>query len=152
MQDSPQLIRLEVHEDDRGFLSEILREDWGVFPPIKQVYIVGSPLRGTVRAWHKHEKLWDAFCIVKGRARFYCCKRRDDGTFTEPMEFILSDKCPSVLIVPPGYFHSWESLSDDCILLSIASECYNRENPDEERIPYDALEEQFGDLWRIKFR
>ena len=152
MIECPQVVHLEVHEDDRGFLTELLREDWGVFPPIKQVYVVCSPLRYTVRAWHKHDKLWDAFCIIRGRARFYCCKRNEDGTFTKPAEFILSDKLRSVLIVPPRYFHGWQSLSDNCVLVSIASECYDRDNPDEERIPYDALEGQYGDLWKVKFR
>ncbi|MEJ5199015.1 MAG: hypothetical protein WHX53_08835, partial [Anaerolineae bacterium] len=29
-----------------------------------QVYLVGDPVRGAIRAFHKHEELWDWFCIV----------------------------------------------------------------------------------------
>jgi len=150
--DYPCQYPLKVHSDDRGFLTEILRQDWGYFPQIKQVYVVESPLRYTVRAWHKHRKLWDAFCVIHGRARVYCCKSDGSIGYTKPQEFILSAKAPSVLVIPPNYFHSWQSLSDNCILLSIASEVYNRENPDEERIPFDALEAQYGDLWKVKFK
>jgi len=149
----PKIVSLKVNKDDRGFLTEILRKDWQVFPEIKQVYTVESPAIYTVRAWHKHSKLWDAFSILRGRARVLCCKRVEgDPPFSKPMEFILSEKVPEVLVIPAGLYHGWQSLSDDCLLLSIASEVYNYDQPDEERIPYDALEKYYGNLWEVHFR
>jgi hypothetical protein len=40
------------------------------------------------------------------------------------------------------------SLEDDTQLISVASHTYNREQPDETRIPPDS----FGDVWTIKGR
>jgi hypothetical protein len=40
------------------------------------------------------------------------------------------------------------SLEDDTQMISIASHAYNREKPDEVRIPPDS----FGDVWTVKGR
>ena len=40
-----------------------------------------------------------------------------------------------MIVVPPGVYHGWMSLEDDTQLVSTASEVYNREKPDEVRIP-----------------
>jgi dTDP-4-dehydrorhamnose 3,5-epimerase len=61
---------------------------------------------------------------------------------------ILSEKCPKMIIVPPGIYHGWMSLEDNTIMISVASEVYNKEKPDEVRIPPDS----FGDVWTIKGR
>lgn len=58
------VIDLTVHEDDRGYLIEIARhandpEPHGVVHQFGQVYLVGNPVRGTIRAFHKHHELWD---------------------------------------------------------------------------------------------
>jgi dTDP-4-dehydrorhamnose 3,5-epimerase-like enzyme len=45
-------------------------------------------------------------------------------------------------------YHGWMSLEDDTMMISTASEVYNRANPDEERVPYDS----FGYDWSIKFK
>jgi dTDP-4-dehydrorhamnose 3,5-epimerase-like enzyme len=53
-----------------------------------------------------------------------------------------------MIIVPPGIYHGWMSLEDNTIMISVASEVYNKEKPDEVRIPPDS----FGDVWTIKGR
>src|SRR3989304_2093511 len=99
---------LTVHEDDRGSLYEILHDhDMPEGRPIRQIYLVRSPARGTIRAFHRHAKLW---------------------------AHILSAEQPKLLTVPPGTFHGWMALDDDTTLLCVGSEVYVREAPDEERI------------------
>ena len=53
-----------------------------------------------------------------------------------------------MIVVPPGVYHGWMALEDDTQLISTASEVYNREKPDEVRIP----PESFGDVWEVKGR
>src|SRR3972149_5007704 len=66
---------LTVHEDDRGSLYEILHDhDMPEGRPIRQIYLVRSPARGTIRAFHRHAKLWDFFCCVRGRAKVVLAK------------------------------------------------------------------------------
>ena len=53
------LIPLTARVDDRGALIEILRATDDHFTKFGQVYFVASTARGTIRAFHKHRKLWD---------------------------------------------------------------------------------------------
>ena len=140
-----EIIPLQVNFDDRGYLFEIIHSyDMSKFG---QVYVVGDPVRGTIRAFHRHEILWDYFCIIKGSAKFiFVDDRKDSKTHKEQEIVILSEKVPKMIIVPPGVYHGWMSLEDNTIMVSIGSEVYDKGKPDEIRIPYDS----FGDLWTIK--
>ena len=142
-------IDLEARVDDRGYLIEILRASDPHFTRFGQVYLVGNFGRGTVRAFHKHEELWDWFFISHGAAKFVLVDDRPDSpTYKEQNVFVSSSRNPSLLVVPPGVFHGWMSLEEDTQMLSTASDVYKRENPDEVRIPPDS----FGDVWSVKGR
>lgn len=142
-----EIVPLEVNFDDRGYLFEVIHNyDIAKFG---QVYLVGDPVRETIRAFHKHKTLWDYFCIIKGSAKFVFRDDRENKETKDQQEMIiLSEKTPKMIIVPPGVYHGWMSLEDDTLMLSVASELYNKENPDEVRIPPDS----FGDVWTIKGR
>jgi dTDP-4-dehydrorhamnose 3,5-epimerase len=143
------LIDLKMNQDDRGFLYEVVHITDPFVTQFGQVYIVGDPVRGTIRAYHKHDELHDWFCIVKGSAKFVLKDdRANSETYGEVAAFVLSERQPKLLIVPPGIYHGWMSLEDDTLMVSTASHVYNRENPDEVRISPDS----FGDLWTIKGR
>lgn len=143
--DELEIVPLQIHFDDRGYLFEIIHNY--DMPKFGQVYIVGDPVRGTVRAFHKHEVLWDYFCIIKGSAKFiFVDDRNENQTYQKQETVILSEKSPEMIIVPPGVYHGWMSLEDETIMVSTASEVYNKENPDEIRISPDS----FGDIWTVK--
>lgn len=179
----PEIKSLIVHEDDRGSLFEVLRnhelppdqlyprigESVRFAPRFGQVYVVRSPARGTIRAFHRHKILWDYFCCVSGRARVLVVygEIRNAWAGKNPREmqtetlgprfvgeaehswtFVLSGDQPRLLTIPPGLFHGWEALVDDTALLCIGSEVYDRDHPDEERVSHLA----FGDMWGIKAR
>jgi dTDP-4-dehydrorhamnose 3,5-epimerase len=145
-------VRLEpliARVDDRGYLIEILRATDPFFSKFGQVYLVGDVARGTVRAWHKHRVLWDFFFISHGSAKFALRDDRPESpTFEEVNAFVISERNPSLLVVPPGVFHGWMSLEDDTQLISTASEVYDRQNPDEVRVPPDS----FGFDWSVQFK
>ncbi|MCR4406828.1 MAG: dTDP-4-dehydrorhamnose 3,5-epimerase family protein [Anaerolineae bacterium] len=146
------VIRLTAHTDERGYLIEIARKAGGDEPhavvhQFGQVYLVGNPARGAIRAFHKHAELWDWFFISHGSAKFVLKDDREDSpTYGEMMQIVIGERNPTLLVVPPGVYHGWMSLEDDTQMISTASHTYNRENPDEVRIPPDS----FGDVWTIK--
>jgi dTDP-4-dehydrorhamnose 3,5-epimerase len=143
------LVPLTAHVDDRGYLVEILRRTDPHFTEFGQVYLVGNPSRGTIRAFHKHEHLWDWFFIAKGSAKFILKDdRSDSSTHQEIATFVIGDRNPSLLVVPPGVYHGWMSLEDDTLLISTGSQVYNRQMPDEVRVPPDS----FGTVWEVKGR
>lgn len=148
------VIDLTAHEDDRGYLIEIARhaddlEPHGVVHKFGQIYLVGDPVRDTIRAFHKHDQLWDWFFISHGSAKFVLVDDREDScTKGEMMTIIASERRQRLIVVPPGVYHGWMSLEDDTQMVSTASHVYNREKPDEVRIAPDS----FGDVWKVKGR
>lgn len=154
MIDGVKVIDLAIREDDRGYLIEVARaagdpEPHGVVHRFGQVYLVGDPVLGTIRAFHKHNELWDWFFISHGSAKFVLKDdRASSPTNGAMMTVIASARRPRLIVVPPGVYHGWMSLEDDTQMVSTASHIYNREKPDEVRIPPDA----FGDVWTVKGR
>lgn len=154
----PMVKKLTVHADDRGSLFEVLHDyelsyekvvGESDIPAFGQVYIVRSPVRGTIRGFHRHVQLWDYFTVVHGRAKVVVA-RRDFGPARIAADAIwstvLAAEAPSLVVIPPYLYHGWEALTDDTVLVSIGSEVYDSQRPDEERIRFDA----FGDVWGIK--
>jgi dTDP-4-dehydrorhamnose 3,5-epimerase len=143
------LVSLEMHQDDRGYLYEIIHANDSFLPQFGQVYLVGDPVRNTIRAFHKHTELFDYFSIIHGRAKFVLIDdRKESSTYKEIDTFVLSDRKPELLVVPPGIFHGWMSLEYDTILISTASHLYNHDKPDEVRISPDS----YGNVWEVKGR
>lgn len=142
-------VPLVANVDDRGYLIEVLRAVDAHFTKFGQVYLVGDPARGVIRAFHKHEVLWDWFFITHGAAKFVLVDDRPDSATHGHMNvFVTSSRNPHLITVPPGVFHGWMSLEDDTQMISVASEVYNRAKPDEIRIPPDS----YGDVWTVKGR
>ena len=145
------VIPLEVHCDDRGYLIEIARrgddpERHGIIDRFGQVYLVGNVSKGVARAFHKHKKAWDWFAFGHGSAKVVLVDDREGSpSFGERMTLVLGERNAVLVAVPPGVYHGWMSLEDDTQLIGIASHTYNREDPDEIRVPPD----HFGDGWSI---
>jgi dTDP-4-dehydrorhamnose 3,5-epimerase len=153
------VVPLERHIDDRGYLYEVIHETDDFFPRFGQTYVVCSPARNTIRGFHRHDLLWDYFCVARGTAKFIVAKHPDDevtgaseaGNSIKAAQiesFVLSERKPSLLIVPPGHWHGWMSLEDETLVISTGSEVYDRAKPDELRVSPDV----FGDVWAVKGR
>ena len=84
---------------------------------------------------------------MSGSAKFVFVDDRADAKTKGNMQIIVAgERSPKLIIVPPGIYHGWMSLEDNTLLISTASELYNREAPDEYRIdPYT-----YGDVWTVK--
>jgi dTDP-4-dehydrorhamnose 3,5-epimerase len=146
-----QNIQLTVHEDERGYLFEVIHNSDPFMTQFGQVYVVGDRIPLIVRAFHKHDDLHDWFCIVKGSAKFVLVDdRKESPTFEKADQLVLSERRVSLLVVPPGIYHGWMSLEPDTIMVSTASHEYNREKPDEYRVPPDKFNDLIGaDPWEI---
>lgn len=114
--DRARLIPIDCKVDDRGFLYQVFG-DFGDYPPIKRVYVVGNHSKGIIRGLHKHTKEYKFFFIVSGSAKFVVERGEGGGVDT----FVLSTKQPAVLVVPPGHFHGWTSLADDTAIIGMSN-------------------------------
>ncbi len=152
--DGVRQVFLELHEDDRGYLFEVIHNSDPFMTQFGQVYMVGDRIERVVRAFHKHRELHDWFCIVHGSAKFALVDDRQDGpTYRQSDMLVGSDRKPSLIVVPPGVYHGWMSLEPDTLLCSTASHEYQRGNPDEVRVPPDHFDDLLGGSpWQIKGR
>lgn len=140
----PEQVALTCHVDDRGFLTQIYGNYNEKFPAAKRIYVVGNFGKGTIRGFHKHEREWKCYFVCNGSAKFVVVdKKKGVSAYT------LSSKSPTVLIVPPTYFHGWLSLEDNTMLIGISNKSLEESLEDDARIdPFS-----FGkDAWEVKAR
>lgn len=110
----PRQVDLTCHADDRGFLCQMY--EGYEFPGVKRIYVVGNFSKNIIRGFHKHNYEWKAYFVTSGAAKFVVVNET-----REISEYTLSDRNPSVLIVPPKYSHGWVSLSENTILVGISN-------------------------------
>ena len=143
--------KLNVHCDERGSLFEILRSDEELFQKFGQTYITKC-LPGWVKGWHYHKMQTDHFCVIRGNARIVLYDRRDTSkTKGEVQEFELNGEEPTILVIPIGVVHGFENCGNEEVwILNIPTETYNRESPDEFRIPLNDTSIPYEKWWNRK--
>lgn len=142
--------QLKRHADERGFLMEMLRNDDGVFERYGQSYIsLNYP--GVIRAWHYHKKQTDLWVCVKGCIKAVIYDSREDSpTYKELGEYFLGDNNPILLKIPVGVMHGYKTVGvEPSLLINFPTQCYNREDPDEYREPWNT--EKIPYDWDIQF-
>lgn len=143
--------QLHINVDERGSLMEILRSDDEIFEKFGQVY-VSLNYPNVIRAWHYHKKQDDLFVVVKGMVKvaLYDC-RSDSPTKNELNEFFLGERNNILLKIPRGVMHGYKTIgTEPSLLLNFPTELYNREEPDEYRVPYDSKDIPYD--WALKHK
>src|SRR5206468_2986112 len=90
----------QIH-DERGYLMEMLRDDWPEFQRFAQSYVtIAYP--GIVKGWHYHKKQTDHFVVVRGTAKVVCYDNRDRSpTKGKVNEFFPGERNPMLIQMPP---------------------------------------------------
>jgi dTDP-4-dehydrorhamnose 3,5-epimerase len=143
--------QLAKRADERGFLMELLRSDDSIFTKFGQCY-VSMNYPGVVRAWHWHEKQDDFFVVVKGMIKVGLCDMREGSpTRGQVNEFYLGENNNILLKIPVGVAHGYKTIGvEPSLLINFPSEVYNREEPDEYRLPWNTDQIPFN--WEIEFK
>jgi dTDP-4-dehydrorhamnose 3,5-epimerase len=54
-------------------------------------------------------------------------------------EFLVSERNPGLLVIPPDLYHGWRNLgTDEAFIVNMPSEQYHHEGPDALDLPYDS--------------
>ncbi len=149
MIDGVKIIPLKRNADDRGYLTEILRNDDEYFIKFGQIYV--SYLRkGIIKAWHKHEHQTDHFYVVHGTSKIGLFDDRENSPTKNTYQTVILGEAgnDALLAIPPLVWHGQMSLSGVTYLINMPTEPYKRENPDEIRASVD----DFDDIWTIANR
>jgi dTDP-4-dehydrorhamnose 3,5-epimerase len=131
-----QSYEINLIPDERGFFTEVLRQDW---KDLIDEWIVQANMSysypGMVRAWHKHERgQVDYFLVLKGAAKI-CAY---DEETRRLVEVISSGQKPGLVRMPGIYLHGFKAISDEpTLILYFVNKLYDYKNPDEIRIPWN---------------
>ncbi len=115
MQNKPCLINGGIHLDERGEITFFNDFD---LTDIKRFYVISnhnSPVtnHNQVRAWQGHKIEHKYFFVVKG-TYLVCAVEIDDwqnpSKDLKPTKFILDEKNPAILSIPPGYANGLKAL------------------------------------------
>lgn len=149
MIDGVQIKQLKVNADERGSLMEILRSDDEIFEKFGQVY-VSLNYPQVIRAWHYHRIQNDNFVVVKGMAKVVLYDSRPDSpTKGEINEFFLGERNNILVRIPKGVMHGYKTIGvEPSLLLNFPTEVYNRQSPDEYRVPWNHEEIPYD--WSLK--
>ncbi len=104
--------KLEKFEDERGWLTEVYRNDENNYQPVMSYISVTKP--GVSRGPHEHVEQSDFFVFVgPGTFMLFLWDNREDSpTFGEEQKLEVGEKYPVTVIVPPGVVHGYKCIYD----------------------------------------
>lgn len=117
--------------DDRGPLRFV--NDFN-FEGVKRFYQVENHERGFIRAWHGHRKEGKYVYVARGSAWIGVVDMEDEK---QAERYILSDKSPKVLFIPPGKYNGFQTLEEGTILLFFSTSTTEESRGDDIRHPYE---------------
>jgi dTDP-4-dehydrorhamnose 3,5-epimerase len=126
------------HED--GHVTEVARAGWEILgQPLVQVHIT-TTFAGRVRAWGLHQRVTDRLFVVAGLIKIAVFDgRRDSATFGRISEFVVSEKNPGLLVIPPNLYHGWKNIgTSEGVIINMPDRMYDYEAPDALDLPWDS--------------
>lgn len=134
------LINGGLSVDDRGSVTFV--NDFN-FSDVKRFYIVENHRVGFIRAWHGHEKEGKYVFVVKGTALVGAVDMNSES----PKKYILSDRSPKILYIPPGHANGFKTLEEDTRIIFYSTSTLQDSLGDDIRFPFDKW-----NIWEEDFR
>ena len=131
----PKKIKLKKNKDNRGFFlklfcKESLSSRFNNLD-IKQINYSCNKKRGTIRGLHYQRSPYSEQKIL------YCLKgkifdvlvdvRKSSKNYLKYKKFILDEKKDEFLIIPKGFAHGFQTLTNNCVILYFHSGLYKKD-------------------------
>lgn len=135
-----------ISVDDRGSVRFVNAFN---FDGVKRFYQVENNHRGSIRAWHGHQREGKYVYVPRGSILIGAMDLSKIGKeFPEkPLQFVLSDKRPTMLWIPPGYANGFMSLEEDTIVMFYSTATISESAADDIRFQYDRW-----NIWQPNYR
>ncbi|MDP3507603.1 MAG: dTDP-4-dehydrorhamnose 3,5-epimerase family protein [Candidatus Melainabacteria bacterium] len=153
--DGVQIINLPMFYDDGGSLAEIVRLDENgclqILPEFKVRQTTYSQmLPGTIKAFHLHYNQEDVWFVMPYDRLLIGLfdARKESPTYNQSMRFVLGSGRAQALYIPRGVAHGLANVfQNPANMIYFVNQCFDANEPDERRLPWDILGEDF---WTIK--
>ena len=134
------LINGGISVDDRGSVRFV--NDFN-FDGVKRFYQVENHKRGFIRAWHGHKKEGKYVYLTSGSALIGVVNMETEDV----QKFVLSDKSPKILWIPPGHYNGFKSLEENTKILFFSTSTLEESLGDDIRQLHDKW-----DIWSDDYR
>jgi dTDP-4-dehydrorhamnose 3,5-epimerase len=148
--------RLKKNEDDRGWLTELYRNDELDREIMPVMSYISSTRPGVTRGPHEHRYQTDIFSFpgFSSFKIFLWDNRKNSPTFGRKLELVSDELSPLCLIIPPGVVHAYTNTGKtDGITINSANKLYKGEGKKEpvDEIRYEEMQHSlFGNFSRRK--
>ncbi|MDO8260760.1 MAG: dTDP-4-dehydrorhamnose 3,5-epimerase family protein [Candidatus Magasanikbacteria bacterium] len=125
--------KLQKFTDERGWLTEIYRDDEIDYKPVMSYVSVTKP--GVARGPHEHRDQSDCFVFIgPGDFRLYLWdNRKDSDTHEMEMRIRVGENNPTMVIIPPGVVHGYKCISKgDAYCINLPDRLYKGEEKKDE--------------------
>lgn len=141
--------KLVRHSDDRGFFSEVARDDENMLTKFGQ-FSISKTNPGVIKAFHYHKKQDDLWFFPVGNARVVLYDLREDSpTYKTTEQYFMGEDNPGTLLIPIGVAHGYQVLGNEPVVITyVTTESYDPAHPDEER--FDWNDPEIGFDWSIE--
>jgi dTDP-4-dehydrorhamnose 3,5-epimerase-like enzyme len=119
-----------ISVDDRGSVKFV--NDFN-FENVKRFYQVENHRVGFVRAWHGHKKEGKYVYVTNGTALIGVVNMETE----EIQKFVLSDKSPKILWIPPGFYNGFKTLELNTKIIFFSTTSLEESLDDDIRQEYD---------------
>jgi dTDP-4-dehydrorhamnose 3,5-epimerase len=124
-----------MHQDSRGWLVELFREDQTDAGPAPAMAYASTTLPGFSRGPHEHVRQTDRFCFF-GPSDFLLVlwdNRPNSPTFNHRMKLLVGQGSPTLVVVPCGVVHGYRNIgSESGLILNLPDRLYRGKNRSEE--------------------
>ena len=144
--DGIEIKELKIFANDQGYLFETVKRDDKIFDGEFGQVLVSVLYPGVIKGLHRHKFQTDYTTCIKGNIKYCVAKENKDGA-VEIKTYVIGEKSPILIKVPPGIWHGYSPLGNkEAIVLHLMDKTYDPKNDDtERRDPYF-----FGDVWSVK--
>jgi len=143
----PELWKGGLSVDDRGEVGFVNDFD---FSGVRRFYTVSNHAHGFVRAWHGHRHE-TKYVFVAAGAALVCCLEPDDWDSPSRdlpvLRFVLSERLPAVLRIPPGYVNGFMTLVAQTKIVFFSSSTLEESLADDIR-----FSARYWDPWQVEER
>ena len=152
--DGVQLLPLQTFAEDGGTFTELGRLAAGALAELEGFVVrqVNCSLvaAGAIKAWHLHFNQEDLWFVPPSQALLVGLwdVRENSSTAGAIMRFVLGRGRSQLLYIPRGVAHGAANVgTSDAFLFYFVNQQFDAQDPDERRLPYDALGKDF---WEIR--
>ena len=143
-----EIMPVKANVDDRQNLMVYLKASDPIYAGFSQSYVTITQ-RGVVKAWHYHLHQTDIWFVASGKIKVGLFDARKDSSTCGVANTILMGGGNNITLkIPPGVFHGYLSLCEECVLINTTNQPYNPK--DEYRAEWD--DPRFGYVWDVENR